>query len=47
VNLSFIVWIREGMREGRFPANERKHTQGLVLFGKDKQRGIKFGRDLI
>jgi hypothetical protein len=25
------------MREGRFPVNERKHTHGLVLFGKERQ----------
>jgi hypothetical protein len=33
------------MREGRFPVIERKHTHGLVLFGKEKQRGNKFGHD--
>jgi hypothetical protein len=38
-----LIWIREGMREGTFLVNERKHTHGLVLFGKEKQWEINLG----
>jgi hypothetical protein len=31
------------MREGTFLVNERKHTHGLVLFGKEKQWEINLG----